>query len=261
MSARAPDAMIEVERISVELGGQEVLKDVSLRVERAEFMALVGPNGSGKTTLLRTLYRAITPKSGQISIEGQPLETLGQREVGQRIAVLRQESTLAFDFLVEELVLMGRSPYKTLLSPDRAEDRAIAAESLDLTGTADLAKRSFGTLSGGERQRVLLARALAQQPRVMLLDEPTNHLDIRHQLEVLECVKSRGITVLAALHDLNLALAFASSAVLLVDGKVQASGTPGEVLTDAQIARAFGVRVERFRDAGGRDLLSFRVAP
>src|SRR5258708_2436568 len=128
-------AMLEVEGLSVELGGRLVLKDVSFHVERGSFTAVVGPNGSGKTTLLRTIYRAVRPKNGRIAIEGRSIESLQQREIGQRVGVLRQEAQLAFDFLVEELVLMGRSPHKALFAPDRADDLAIVREVLELTGT------------------------------------------------------------------------------------------------------------------------------
>jgi iron complex transport system ATP-binding protein len=249
--------MLRIDDIAVDLGRREVLRGVSLDVDRGAFCAVVGPNGSGKTTLLRTIYRSLTPRSGRVLLEGSDVSGLDRRELGKRIAVLRQEPSLAFDFLVEEMVLMGRSPYKSLLDPDTAADRAIVRESLEQTNTLSLAGRSFLTLSGGEKQRVLLARALAQRPSLLLLDEPTNHLDIRHQLEVLSCVKDLGVTVVAALHDLNLTLAFASSAALLVDGRIQAAGTPKEVLIPDRVQAAFGVEASLVGDEKGRPVLAF----
>jgi iron complex transport system ATP-binding protein len=252
--------MLAIRDLVVELGGRTILDRASLEVARREVMVLAGPNGSGKTTLLRTVYRALKPTAGSIAIDGRPIESLDQRALARTVAVLRQEAGLAFDFSVEELVLMGRSPYKTLFEPDRGEDRRIALEALELCDASALKKRNFATLSGGEKQRVLLARALAQKPSLLLLDEPANHLDIRHQLELLERVKALGISVVAALHDLNLAAEFASSVTLLVEGRVVAHGAAAEVLTPERIGEAFGVAVERVLSPSGRTLFAFLLA-
>jgi iron complex transport system ATP-binding protein len=249
-----PDPIIAVRDLSVELGGARILDGVRLSVEEGAFFAIVGPNGSGKTTLIRSLYRAVERSSGSIEICGSSIDALDRRALGRTIAVLRQEPDLAFDFLVEELVMMGRSPYKGLFDPDLREDREIVERALELTDVAGLKKRNFATLSGGERQRVLLARALAQRPRILLLDEPTNHLDVRHQLDVLRRVRELGLTVIAALHDLNLADRFATRVLMLDRGRAVADGPPEEVLAADRIREIFGVSALRVAHEHGRVL-------
>lgn len=253
------ETVIAVEGLTVELGGREVLKDMSFTVERGSFLAVVGPNGSGKTTLLRALYRAVSPQRGRIELLGRPLDAFPRAELGRTIGVLRQEGVPAFDFLVEELVMMGRSPYKGLLDPDTAEDRRIVDETLASCDVAALRGRSFATLSGGEKQRVLLARSLAQRPTVLLLDEPTNHLDVRHQLEVLARVRGLNLTVVAALHDLNLPFAFATEALLIDEGRLIARGEPDQVLSPDRIKTVFDVEAERLTASGDRAVLAFRT--
>jgi iron complex transport system ATP-binding protein len=250
--------LLAVDDLTVELGGVEVLSGVSLNVDKGSFTAIVGPNGSGKTTLLRAIYRAVPRRRGSIAVLGSPIDALSRSELGRAIGVLRQEPPLSFDFLVEELVLMGRSPHKKLLDPDTNTDRDIVQESLAQTDVSHLATRAFSTLSGGEKQRVLLARALAQRPALLLLDEPTNHLDVKHQLEVLTCVRRLGITTVAALHDLNLLFSFATDALLLHRGRVLASGAPDKVLTPEHIHTAFGVDAETLTTKDARTVLAFR---
>lgn len=240
--------MIEVEDLVVALGDRDVLNGVSLSVPAGSFVAVVGPNGSGKTTLIRALFRAVPARSGRVRIDGRDLVAFERRDLARTVAVLRQETALEFEFTVRELVMMGRSPYKRILDSDGPEDRAIVDAALDETETLELADRSFLTLSGGEKQRVLLARALAQRPKVLLLDEPTNHLDVRHRLQILGLVKSLGVTVLAALHDLSLADRFADGVVMLDRGRVHAAGAPADTITDANVRAVFGVVARR---AGG----------
>jgi iron complex transport system ATP-binding protein len=250
---------LALEHVGVTLAGREILRDVSLIVRPGAFTALVGPNGSGKTTLLRTIYRAVVRTSGRVTIDGRSIDELSQRELGRHLAVLRQETSLAFEFTVEELVMMGRSPYKRALALDRPEDRRIVERAMEMADVANVRRRSFTTLSGGEKQRVLLARALAQEPKLLLLDEPTNHLDIRHQLEVLTCVKRLGITVLAAIHDLNLAHTFATDAALLAGGRLAAAGPPEDVLSPERLRQAFGVDVEPLKTSRGSTVLAFAL--
>jgi iron complex transport system ATP-binding protein len=248
--------MLDVEGVSVDLGGRPIVEEVTLRVGTGRFAALMGPNGSGKTTLIRAIAGLIPPRRGEIRVGGQRVSTLGRRRLAQTIAVLRQEPRLDVDFLVEEVVMMGRSPHKRLLEPDRAEDRAIVREALEMTDCGDLARRVFTTLSGGEKQRVLLARALAQRPTLLLLDEPTNHLDVRHQLTLLGCVRRLGMTVLAAIHDPNLALRFADDAILLSRGRIHAAGPIAEVMTEARVSDVFGVHAARVETPGGLVVLA-----
>ena len=249
--------MIAVDGVSVELGGRKILDNVTMSVGEGRFAALMGPNGSGKTTLLRAIYGALSTASGSIRIDGHDTATLDRRVRAQRLAVLRQEPRLDFDFRVDEVVMMGRSPHKGLLDADGADDRAVVDEVLAQTDTVGLRHRIFTTLSGGEKQRVLLARALAQRPSILLLDEPTNHLDVKHQLELLSCVRNLGVTVLAALHDVNVALRFSDDVVLLVDGKVHAAGAITSTLTDTTASEVFGVAAHRVQGPHGHPLIVF----
>ena len=252
------EPFLRTEGLTIELGGKEILSDVSLSVPRGGFTALLGPNGSGKTTLIRAIAKTVPWKRGAVWVGGDAISELGARALARKVAVLRQEVGLGFDFTVDEVVHMGRSPYKRLLDGDGDEDRAIVSEALAITDVLPLSGRVFSSLSGGEKQRVLLARALAQKPELLLLDEPTNHLDIRHQLEILSAIAGLGLTVLAALHDLNSALTFANDAVLLDRGRVAASGAVGEVLSAEHIERVFGVEAEPAHSATGRTVFGFR---
>ncbi|SHG68907.1 ABC transporter ATP-binding protein [Streptoalloteichus hindustanus] len=233
---------VELTDVTVTAAGRRLISDLRLRVPSGAVVGLVGPNGSGKSTTLRCVYRALRPSAGRVLLGGDDVFALSLRDSARRLAALTQDSHVEFDFTVAEVVTMGRSPHKGLVGPDTDQDREICAEALRRVGAAHLAARSFLTLSGGERQRVLIARALAQRPAVLVLDEPTNHLDIRHQLEVLALVRQAGLTVLAALHDLNLAAAACDRLYVLAEGRVVASGTPEEVLTPEVVAEVFGVR-------------------
>ena len=248
---------LSVADLQVVLSGQEIVSGVGFDVPAGGFTALMGPNGCGKTTVLRAIYGALTPRAGSVRIDGA--DALGMRPAqrARKVAVLRQSPRMDFEFLVHEVVAIGRSPHKGLLEPDRAEDRAIVEEALQLTDAKHLWSRIFTTLSGGEKQRVLLARAIAQRPSLLLLDEPTNHLDLSHQIGILDCVRGLQITVLAALHDPNLALRFATDAVVLRSGRVHASGPIGEVLTPATLGEVFGVKVERLQRGDGSPVLAF----
>ncbi|MEM3207927.1 MAG: ABC transporter ATP-binding protein [Halobacteria archaeon] len=232
---------IEVRDVSVELGGHRILESVSLRVEDGTFVGLLGPNGSGKSTLLRTIYRMHRPRSGEVALDGKSVHAMEPREVARRLAVVAQEASVEFDYSVWEMVMLGRAPHKAAFDPDNSEDHRLVAEALQRVGMERFAERSFPALSGGEKQRVLIARALAQQADHLLLDEPTNHLDVRYQLEVLELLSGLGVTVLAALHDLNLAAAYCDQAHILAGGKIYASGTPDEAIEPRVIRSVFGV--------------------
>ena len=232
---------IRTEDLSVELGGTPIVQNISLRVGEGEFVGLVGPNGSGKSTLLRAVYRVLSPSGGTVWLDGRALDSYSMRESARQLGVLAQHGDIGFSFSVEEVVLMGRTPHKRLLEGDGPEDRALVGRALERAGVAHLRERSFHSLSGGERQRVLMARVLAGEPRALVLDEPTNHLDIHYQLSLLETVRSLGVGVLAALHDLNLAAAFCDRLYVLDHGRLAAEGTPEEVLTPALLREVFQV--------------------
>ncbi|WP_372408820.1 ABC transporter ATP-binding protein [Streptomyces luteireticuli] len=236
---------VDIEDLSVEVAGARLVRDVGLRVGSGEFVGIVGPNGSGKSSLLRCVYRALRPTHGRVLLDGDDLHALDTREGARRLAALPQESGSEFDFTVAEIVAMGRLPHQRAAGRTSAEDREVCASALERVGAGHLAERGFLTLSGGEKQRVLIARALAQRPKVLVLDEPTNHLDISQQLEVLALVRESGLTVLAALHDLNLAATHCDVLHVVSGGRLVASGPPGEVLTTGLLADVFGVRAHR----------------
>ncbi|MGW6448876.1 ABC transporter ATP-binding protein [Lentzea sp. NPDC055074] len=221
---------VEIDQVTV----RGIITDISLHAD-GEVVGIVGPNGSGKSTTLRCVYRALKPDAGAVLLDGENVHK--RRSVARDLSALSQESQVEFDFTVAEVVEMGRLPHDR----DPALDARVVAESLATVDVSHLASRSFLSLSGGERQRVLIARAVAQQPRVLVLDEPTNHLDIRHQLDVLSLARGLGITVLTVLHDLNLAASFCDRLYVLDEGRVVASGTPDEVLVPELIAKVFHV--------------------
>lgn len=194
-----------VQGLAVELDGCSIVADAELVVEAGEFVGLVGPNGCGKSTLLRSIYRALRPSAGLISLDDDDLWRLPAKEAARRVAVVAQEGPSDMDFTVDEVVALGRTPHKRPLDRDTEEDRKSCADALERVDMAGARERSYTTLSGGEKQRVQVARALAQRSHLHLLDEPTNHLDIRYQLEILSLVRGLGHSTLAAIHDLNLA--------------------------------------------------------
>ncbi|WP_086660713.1 ABC transporter ATP-binding protein [Lentzea kentuckyensis] len=213
---------------------QGIITDITLQA-RDEVVGIVGPNGSGKSTTLRCVYRAMKPDAGAVLIDGVNVHK--RQNLACDLAALTQESQVEFDFTVAEVVEMGRLPHER----DSARDRRVVLDALATVDLSGLASRSFLSLSGGERQRVLIARAIAQEPRVLVLDEPTNHLDIRHQLDVLALARGLGVTVLTVLHDLNLAASYCDRLYVLDEGRLVASGTPDEVLVPELIAKVFHV--------------------
>ena len=232
---------LEVRDLRAAPGGQEILHGIDLEAHSGQMVGLIGPNGSGKSTLLRCICRALQPTGGAVLLDGAGLEQMSLRQSAQKMAVVAQHNAYAFDFTVEELVLLGRTPHKRPLERDTPADQSIAAQALAQVGLAGFGPRSYATLSGGEQQRVILARALAQQTPCLLLDEPTNHLDIKYQLDMLDLVRGLGRTVLAALHDLNLAAAYCDWLYALQDGRLVGSGAPQDLLTPAFIRRVYGV--------------------
>lgn len=233
-----------VDGVTLTAGARRLVQDVSLTARPGEVIGLVGPNGSGKSSLLRAVYRVLRPAAGRVRVDGADAWSLPVRRLARTVAAVVQEPGAGVDLTVREVVAMGRTPHKRLLDGDTAEDTALIEEALTAVDATDLADRSFDRLSGGERQRVLIARALAQQPSLLVLDEPTNHLDIRHQLDVLGTLRQLPATALVALHDLNLAASHCDRLYVLRDGRVTASGPPAEVLTPRLLAEVYGVAAE-----------------
>jgi len=247
---------LQVRQVYFSYSDGPVLQDVDLTVAAGEMVGLLGPNGSGKTTLLKLASGVLRPGQGSIWLDGSELHRLGRRAVARSVAVMPQQFHVPFAFTVGEVVMLGRTPFIRTLAGESVADREAVSSALDMVSIKDLEERRFDELSGGERQKVVLAMALAQQPRLLLLDEPTVHLDITHQVEILERVRSlnreQGITVIAAMHDLNLASLYFDRLVLLREGHVVADGTPQEVITEELLRAVFGasVRVERHPATG-----------
>jgi len=223
------------------------LRQVSLMVEEGEMVALLGPNGSGKTTLIKLAAGVLNPERGEVLLGETRLRKLSRKEIARRVAVVPQSFNIPFAFTVAEVVMLGRTPFINTLSGEGERDRSIARRAMELTGIEQFSKRTFNELSGGERQKSILAMALAQEPKLILLDEPTAHLDINHQVEILELVKGlnreQGVTVLGAMHDLNLAALYFDRLVLLKEGAIFAQGPPAAVLTEKTIYDVFGATV------------------
>jgi iron complex transport system ATP-binding protein len=235
--------MLKIESLSVNYGLHHVLHDVSLNVHSGEVVALIGPNGAGKTTLIRAVSGVISPQSGHIRTNGDDFHSLTPMQRAKYVAVVPQAVALPPAFTVWETVLMGRTPYLGFLGQTSPSDEEIAGEALKRVHALELAERRVGELSGGEAQRVLLARALCQSTPILLLDEPTAHLDLQYQVSLLELVRNLAhhdkLAVLIALHDLNLAARYADRVALMVAGRIQAIGTPRQVLTPEAISQAY----------------------
>jgi iron complex transport system ATP-binding protein len=244
-SARA--ASLHCEQVSFAYGAVEVLSAISCEVSAGEILGLLGPNGSGKSTLVRLMSGVRVPGAGNVTYDGRDLQTYSREELARAIAVVPQETAIELPFSVLEVVLMGRSPYLGKFGFESAHDLSVARRAMEHTGVAALATREVHALSGGERQRVILARALAQEPRVLLLDEPTAFLDIKHQVAVYDLMKQlsheQGLAVVAILHDLNLAALYCDRLALLKAGHVFCQGTPEQVLTYANIKAVYETEV------------------
>lgn len=232
---------IEAKTVESILSGNHILKGVNLEAGKQELVGVIGPNGSGKSTLLKCIYRVLQPNGGAIYLDGKLLNEHSYKESARKIAVVAQHNYYNFDFSVRDVVLMGRAPHKRALDRDNAEDFRIVDESLDTVGMRSFSNRSFSTLSGGEQQRVILARALAQQTPCLILDEPTNHLDIKYQLQLMDLVRGLDRTVIAAVHDLNIAAMYCDRLYAVKDGKIVGEGTPAQLLTPEFIREVYEV--------------------
>lgn len=247
-------AAIQTRNLSFSYKDRAVLHGLSLSIAAGEMVGIVGPNGSGKTTFLKILS-AVLSGAGEVALNGRNIETYRRRELSKLFAVVQQEARVNFPYTAAEIVLMGRASYHGAFALEGKNDLEIARASMNLTDSLSLADRYLHELSGGEKQRVMIARALAQEPKILLLDEPSAFLDLKHQVQVFELLRrlnrDRGLTIVAALHDLNLAALFCPRLVMLRDGKIYRDGSPSEVLTEKTIDEVYGIRVRVEQDPSG----------
>lgn len=235
---------LKINKLSFSYAGHSVLKDVSMSVDVGEVLSIVGPNGSGKSTLLKCINRILKPAQNTVFIDGKDTSRINLKELSKLMGYVPQSSASTFPFTVFDIVLMGRKPYVHWSLSDH--DSEVVAEVLNFLGIGDLAMRHFNELSGGEQQKVIVARALAQEPKFMLFDEPTSALDIKHQLEILCTLRSLTIDkercIVVTMHDLNLASRFSDRMLMVRKGEIFAAGSPEEVLTEENIEAVYGIK-------------------
>lgn len=240
-------AAVNIKNLSYSYGTFSVLKNISFDVKKSDFFIIIGPNGSGKTTLMKIIAGIIKSQKKRLEILGNRIETYSRKALARKIAFVPQISAIDFPFTVAELVYMGRSPYLGLLGVEQKKDIEIVREAIAFTEMESLAHRKCDQLSGGERQRAFIARAICQQPRIILLDEPTAALDLAHQVKIMDLMEKlkqdKNITIIMVSHDVNLAAMYADRLLMLNNGKIVNIGTPSEVLTYQSLEKTYGCRL------------------
>ena len=236
--------LIEVKQLDLVLKHRQILTDINLVVHEQQTVGLIGPNGSGKSSLLKTIYRVYQKAQGEIFIQGINQSELTLKQQAQRVAVVEQNNLMNFDLTVEDLILMGRNPYKGIFEGNTALDYQVCQEAIQMVGLEGYEHRKLSTLSGGEHQRIIIARAIAQETHSLLLDEPTNHLDIKYQIDVLKLIKTLGKATLISLHDLNLASLYCDYLYVMKNGEIVAEGTPETIITEAIIKKVYEIDVK-----------------
>ena len=237
--------MIEVKNLSFSIENRKIIQDISIVVNKSQFVGIIGANGSGKSTLLKNIYRFFKYDSGDIKLKNIELYDYSSKNLAKEMAVLAQKQNMNFDFSVEEIVEMGRYAYKnSIFEVEKNKNSEFVGNALNAVGMYNMKDRSFLSLSGGEMQRVLIARALAQNTEILILDEPTNHLDIKYQIQIMKLVKETKKTILAVIHDMNIASSYCNYIYALKDGKVYYQGSPVEIFTKEKIKNIFDVEAD-----------------
>lgn len=250
---------LNIKNISTKIKDRTILEDISLIAESKQFIGLLGANGSGKSTLLKTIYKTLKPITGTIFLDELDISISSFKQIAKQMAVVGQFNATDFDFTVFDFVMMGRYPHKKNFEKINAEDKAIVINTLEVIGMVDYQKRMISTLSGGEKQRIILARALAQQPKCLILDKPTNHLDIKYQLQLFSLLKKIHITTVIAIHDIAFAYNFCDKIYALKEGRIVASGTPEEVITTGTIEHIYGVKIDIVRCSNKKIAISYAI--
>lgn len=235
--------MISISNLNFSYGSSQVIKNITSNINEGEVVGVLGPNGAGKSTLIKLLSGLLKPTSGQVLLNNFSINKISHKDRAKKIAVVSQENNIPFAFKSIEVVLMGRTPHLPAIGFESARDLDVAKNAMTKTDSHQFASRNIRELSGGERQRVILARALAQESKILLLDEPTTFLDIRHQIEFYKLLRDenheRGLTIVSAMHDLNIASTFCDRLILLKNGQVLADGRPSEIITEEIIRKLF----------------------
>jgi len=233
--------LLNVKNVSWGIANKSILNDINLQISPGKFVGLIGPNGAGKSSLLRCLYRFNRPTSGQITFNNHNIWQLKSEDYAKQVAVVLQETPSQFNLSVFDVIALGLTPHKSLFSSVTNNDKQKITQAINTVGLEQHSNQSFESLSGGEKQRALIARAIVQQPQLLIMDEPTSHLDVKYQIQVMELAKSLGVTVFASFHDLNLASAMCDELVVIKNGEITHTGTPSEVLTENMLGDVFGV--------------------
>ncbi len=248
---------LEVKNLGYNYGEKVVLDNVSFEVRPGEILGILGPNGCGKTTMLKNLNRNLSPHRGCVMLDGSSLEDIVKRDIARKIAVVPQSNEIRFAFTVREIVEMGRMPFQESFRGSSSEDLRIVEDAMVQTGVDSMADRHINTMSGGERQRVIIARAIAQSPEIILMDEPTLHLDINMQFEVLDLIRKlsreNNLTVIIVSHDLPMVARYCDRMILIHDHNIFAMGRPEEILTPENMRTVFNIDAEFDRDDRGEN--------
>lgn len=239
---------IKIKNLNYNINNNKILSNVNMEFKKNKFIGIIGPNGSGKTSILRHLYGGIKLDEGEIWLDGRNINSYSDRKLAKKIAVLFQDRDMIFDYKVLDMVVMGRSPHKNLFELENQGDYEISMDKLNRVGLSEYYDRNYNTLSGGEKQRVLLARALAQEPEYLILDEPTNHLDINNQFQIMNKITKIDMTVIAAIHDLNIALFYCDYIYVIDEGKIVEHGKPKTILKSDLISEVYKVTSKQIYD-------------
>ncbi|TMP75679.1 ABC transporter ATP-binding protein [Pseudoalteromonas sp. S1608] len=234
-------ALLTVNNVSWRVGNTLILEHINLSIERGKFVGLIGPNGAGKSSLLRCLYRFNQPSAGEVKFNNTDIWQLKSEDYAKQVAVVLQETPSQFNLSLFDVVALGLTPHKTLFSSTTQADKQKIAQAISHVGLESHSTQLFDSLSGGEKQRAFIARAIVQQPQLLIMDEPTSHLDVKYQIQLMELAKSLGNTVFASFHDLNLAAAMCDELVVIKNGKVVDAGKPNKVVTEQMLDEVFGV--------------------
>lgn len=245
--------IIGIENLSFKYDEKWILEDINIDIPKGVFVSVIGPNGCGKTTLLKIISRSISPQLGNVSINGRNIKNYSHKELAREIATVHQHSNSTFGLTCEEVVLMGRYPYQTAFKWEDKNDKIVAKECMEYAGVWELRNKIMTELSGGEFQRLMIAKALAQDTEIVLMDEPVASLDLKYQVEILSLckrlIKEKGITVIAPLHDINLAMQFSDKTIIIQNGKIVEYGDTHEVISHINIENLYDIKVKKIYDS------------